>query len=122
MAKKVKGGTKGGTKIDAPSERRKTKPNVIIQGDVVRVWSEVGVTIAVTDDPMQFVRFTFGHERISKNSTAKEIARTANLVDEFNEREVEKRLRKYKRLVRRESAVQDSDDTPGNRAKRRLGR
>lgn len=95
--------------------------SVIILGDSVRVWSEVGVTIAVTDDPPQFLRFTFGHERIAKNGTQEEIRKTATLVDEFNEKELDKRLKKYRRLFRATETVEVSEQpTARERAKARL--
>lgn len=96
---------------------KKSKPNVIIQGDVVRVWSEVGVTVAVTDDPPQFLRFLFGHERIAKNSTQEEIRRTANLIDEFNEGELERRLKKYVRILLRGVDDDEDDETPARKKK-----
>lgn len=98
---------KGTSTVDGPKRSKAVKPNVIIIGDSVRVWSEVGVTVAVSDDPPQFLRFTFGHERIAKNSTQEEIRKTARLVDEFNEFELDRRVSKYKRLILREVAIGD---------------
>lgn len=97
---------KGTTTVDAP----KTRKRKVADGESVRVWSEVGVTVAVSDDPPQFLRFTFGHERLAKNGTQEEIRKTANLVDEFNEAELERRIQKYKRLIRREMEDDDDDD------------
>jgi hypothetical protein len=96
--------------------------SVIILGDSVRVWGSVGVTIAVTDDPPQFLRFEFGHERISKNGTQEEIRKTATLIDEFNEKELDKRLKKYRRLFRSAEAVEPTTDAPTarERAKARI--
>jgi hypothetical protein len=84
---------------------------VILVGNSVRVWSEVGVTIAVTDDPPQFLRFSFGHERIAKSSSQEEIRKTAALVDEFNEAELDRRLAKYRRVVKR-AGSEEHDGKP----------
>jgi len=90
----------------------------------VRVWSEVGLTLAVTDDPPQFIRFAFGHERIAKSDSVEEIRKTAALVDEFNEAELERRIKKYKNLVRRETAEDEpnrvKEGSVRERARRRL--
>lgn len=67
----------------------------------MRVYSEVGVTVAVSEDPPQFVRYTFGHERIARSDSTEEIERTERLVHEVNERMVEKRVRELVRLVKR---------------------
>lgn len=37
------------------------------------VWSEAGVTIAVTDSPPQFVRFSFGAEMQARGSSKKDL-------------------------------------------------
>lgn len=114
---------KGTSTVDAPRSKKVIKPNVIIIGDSVRVWSEVGVTIAVSDDPPQFLRYTFGHERIAKNSTQEEIRKTARLVDEFNEAELERRIDKFARLLRAESVATDEDEeTVRSRVHKRIER
>lgn len=108
--------------VDAPRSKKVPKPNVIIEGDSVRVWSEVGVTIAVSDDPPQFLRYTFGHERLAKNSTQEEIRKTARLVDEFNEAELDRRIGKYARLLRRETGAEDreEEETVRDRVQKRI--
>lgn len=110
--------------VDAPRSKKVIKPNVIIIGDSVRVWSEVGVTIAVSDDPPQFLRYTFGHERIAKNSTQEEIRKTARLIDEFNEAELDRRIGKFSRLLRRESAATDreEEETVRDRVHKRINK
>jgi hypothetical protein len=115
---------KGITKIDAPKPAKTKHGSVIILGESVRVWSEVGVTVAVTDDPPQFLRFTFGHERIAPSSTQTDIKKTEALVNEFNEFILEKRLKQYQRMFRR-SEIQvesESESSPGprERAKARI--
>lgn len=84
-----------------------TKPQ-----DGVRVWSEVGITVAVTDDPPQFLKFSFGHERIAKNDSIEEIRKTARLIDEFNEAELDRRLAHYKKVVMREGETERSERPP----------
>lgn len=79
----------------------------------VRVWSSVGITVAITDDPPQFLKLEFGHERIAKNDTTNELRRVARLIDEFNEAEIEKRVDQYSRLIKRhEVEVGETDPEP----------
>jgi hypothetical protein len=66
----------------------------------VRVWGEVSITIAITDDPPQFVKVTFGHERISPSDTLADLQRTERTINEFNERTVNRRAEHYKRLAK----------------------
>lgn len=70
----------------------------------VRVWGEASVTIAVTDDPPQFVKATFGHERIAPDDKEATIDRYQEKVDRYNERQIEKQVKKYRRLIRRVNA------------------
>lgn len=63
------------------------------------MWGEVSITIAITDDPPQFVKVTFGHERISPSDTLEDIQRTERRINEFNERMVSRRAEQYKRLA-----------------------
>lgn len=84
----------------------------------VRVYSEVGVTIPI-DDTTAHIRFLFGHERFAKNDTQEELKKTAAQVDEFNEAELERRVKKYQRLVRQINA--EEDEEPKN-ARRRSSR
>lgn len=66
----------------------------------VRVWAEVGVTVAVSEDPPQFVKFLFGHERIAPNDKPDTIERYERLCYEACESVVEKRVRKIKRMMK----------------------
>lgn len=88
-------------KVPAQRPAAATKQGgVILVGDSVRVWSEIGVTLPIGDTTAH-IRFSFGHERVAKNSTQAEIARTSDLVDEFNEKELDKRLTKHVRTIKR---------------------
>lgn len=69
--------------------------------DSVRVWCEAGVTLAVTDNPPQFVRFTVGMERMSPRSDADSVARAERALYRQCEEIVETRVRALARLVRR---------------------
>lgn len=111
---------KGVTKRDAPREGLTKRGSVIILGDSVRVWSEVGVTIAVTDEPPQFLRFTFGHERIAKSSSQADVVKAEALVDEFNEKILDKRLKKYRRMFRSSDVSETAKEGPRERAAKRI--
>lgn len=79
----------------------------------VRVWSEVGVTVCITDDPPQYLKFTFGHERLAKSGSQVELQKTARQIDEFNEAEIEKRIDQYTRLIKaHEIEVGETDPEP----------
>ncbi len=100
---------------------------VILLGDNVRVWSQIGVTLPLGEDTTAHLRFDFGHERIAKKGTDDELRRVAALVDEFNEAELERRLSKYLRLIDRVLEGGDDDDedekpkgSPRERARKRL--
>lgn len=80
----------------------------------MRVWGEAGVTVAITENPPQFVKVLFGHERIAPNDDAETIKRYTALIDAYNEEIVEKQVEKYKRL-----ALAVSEDEPETRRPRR---
>lgn len=48
-----------------------------------RIWAEAGVTVAVTDSPPQFVRFSFGMERTARGRSKDAIVREEELLFEF---------------------------------------
>lgn len=81
------------------------------------MWGEVGVTVAITENPPQYVKVMFGHERIAPNDDATTLRRTRALVDEYNQEVVEEQVEKYKRLALAASAVEDDEVPP--RQKRR---
>lgn len=69
------------------------------RGRPTQVWGEVCVTIAVGD--MQFVKFTFGHERTAPNDDQETISRYERMIHRKNEEVVARRVEEYKRLVER---------------------
>ena len=69
----------------------------------VRVWAEVGITLAVTQDPPQYVKFLFGHERIAPDDKKDTIARYQSMVIENCEETVEKEVKRLSRIVKRAS-------------------
>jgi hypothetical protein len=71
---------------------------VVPMGRRVRVWSETTVTLAVTQDPPQFVKYTFGSERMVPNN-AKAIADAERRIHEFNVEVVTARVQDYAELV-----------------------
>lgn len=87
----------------------------------VRMGSEVGVTLPI-EDTTAHIRFSFWSERLAKNDSQEELKRTAALIDEFNEAELERRVRKYQRLIRRVSEDDDDEDTKHSGARRRSAR
>lgn len=89
----------------------------------VRVWSEVGVTLPIGDTYAHF-RVSFGHERISPTDSTKDLKETTNLVDEFNEEQLDKMLRKYSRMVREalEEVTEESLPDRQKQARKKLGR
>lgn len=96
----------------APSTRR--KPRV---GGPVRVWSECGVTVAVTDDPPQFIRFTTGHERVAPNDKPATVRRVEREIYEDCEKIVERRTKQLIKLV--QAASTPSAGLPASRRSRR---
>jgi hypothetical protein len=92
MAEKTK---KTSTKTTDRSHARKRSTGEVIVG------SEVGVTLPIGDSTAH-LRFSFWHERISPSDSEEDIKATAALVDDFNEAEIERRVKKYRRLVKRE--------------------
>lgn len=81
----------------ARDETKSTKP--ILNAEGVRIGSEIGVTLPIGDTTAH-IRFSFWSERICANNPAA-IKRTVNLVAEFNDEELNKRLDEYIRQVRR---------------------
>lgn len=97
MAKMVKKETPTApAKGRTPSSRRGLK-----RSTPVRVWSEASITVAVTSDPPQFVKFTHGFEMMSPSDTQEDIKKTELRIYKACEEIVDKRSRKLARLVRR---------------------
>lgn len=87
----------------------------------VRIYVEAGVTMAVTDDPPQFVRFTCGQERIVPDDSEETVARYERIAYEACEAIVERRVRRLARLIRRVQSEEESD-TPTTAPTSRRGR
>ena len=110
---------KSGNDQDADDMDLQTDGGTLRMADgSVRVWSSVGVTIPIQNDPPAFLRFSFGHERIAKKGTAAEVSRVADAVDEFNENELQKRLKKYVRMVRVISNDPEHEEKPKGKGKK----
>ena len=67
----------------------------------VRVWGEAGITVAVSGDPPQFLKVMFGHERIAPSDSKVVLDKYEKLVNDYNEEVVERRAKRYRRLIRR---------------------
>lgn len=70
-------------------------------GKAVNVWGEVSITVAITDDPPQFIKVTFGHERVAPSDDDETISRYERRIHRKNEEVVERRAEQLKRLVER---------------------
>lgn len=101
--------------VKKPTTKKKVSSMTLPDG-TVRVWSTVGATLPIPDSYGN-IKFSFGHERIAKSSSQEEIRKTALLVDEFNEAELERRLKKYRRLFDR-VMTEDEDDKPAHESVR----
>lgn len=102
-----------------PTTKRKISTAAQADG-TVRVWSTVGATLPIPESYGN-IKFSFGHERIAKSGAQEEIRKTALLIDEFNEAELERRLKKYRRLFDR-VMNEDEDDAPAHESVRERAR
>lgn len=66
----------------------------------VRVWSEASVTIAVSENPNQYLKFTHGFEKMAPNDSSAAIARTEREIYEACERVLDRRVKRIARLIR----------------------
>lgn len=108
------------TKGKTTTDRSHAKPKVTRDHRGVVVGSEIGVTLPIGDTTAH-LRFSFWHERIAKSDSADEIRRTASLVDDFNEAELDRRTKKYLRLIARimnEDDDEEEDDEPKKKGKK----
>lgn len=69
----------------------------------VKVWGEVGIKLSFEYNS---VTYTFGHERISPDSSSASIKKTETLINELNEEVLSQRMEQYKRLVKRSLRTQ----------------
>lgn len=88
--------TSRGGKGTTPSSRRSLRKRT-----PVRVWSEASITVSVTSEPPQFIKFTHGFEMMSPSDTQEDIKRTEARIFKTCEEIVDKRARKLARIVRR---------------------
>lgn len=72
------------------------------------------MTIAVTDDPPQFVKVTFGHERIAKSDSEAEVLKAERIINETCNKVVERRVGEFAQLVRRQMA--GGEEPPARRS------
>lgn len=68
------------------------------------VYSEASVTICVDPTHNEFLKFTFGHERLSPSDSEADLKRTEAAAWKFNEAVIDKRARKIQRLIRQIAA------------------
>lgn len=66
----------------------------------MRSWSECSVTVAVSDDPPQFIKFTHGFEMMSPSDSTEDLRNTERHIYETCEKIVNERVRKLRRLMR----------------------
>lgn len=90
-----KGGTSPTGEGRSGSSRSRTR-----EDGPVRVWSECGVTVAVTENPPQFIRFLTGAERIAPDSSETTRKRVEAALYAELELTVDKRVKKMVRLVK----------------------
>lgn len=87
-----------------PGEGSSTTRASSAKSSSVRVYVECGVTIAVTDDPPQYVKVTIGQERIAANGTNEAVERAERMAYQSCEALIEKRVVTLTRMVRRVAA------------------
>lgn len=89
----------GASRSSTPAARRQVEAGSRTSGPV-RVWSSASVTVAVSDDPPQFVKFEHGFEMMSPNDTDAAIRRTEQKIYDTCEAVINRRLKKLRRLMR----------------------
>lgn len=77
------------------------------ESDQVFVYSECSITVCVDRTANEFLKFTFGHERLSPSDSEADLIRTEKAAWTFNEAVVDKRSRQIKRLIRQIGADRD---------------
>lgn len=89
----------GPSRSSTPAARRQMRPGSRTSGPV-RVWSSASVTVAVSDDPPQFIKFEHGFEMMSPNDTDAAIKRTEAKIYATCEAIIDRRVKKLRRLIR----------------------
>lgn len=84
----------------------------------VRVWGEVGATVCVDPDNRNFIRFTFGHERIAPDDDPETLERYEALVYEYCEMKAEKRMRQLVRLTKAIANAPEQEQAPSTKKAR----
>lgn len=90
---------------------------LVSESGQVKVWGYVGVKVPIPDLDYGMFEFGFGHERWAKSGTQEDILNASRLVDEFNENQLDRLLRKYLRQLRRINR-EESDDPPKKKSKK----
>lgn len=104
----------------AKVEKTQPRGRQRLEDGTVRVWSTCGATVPIPDT-YGSIRFSFGHERIARSDSQEQIRKTENLIHEFNEATLEKRITQYLRMFKRIEGEVDADDgSVSYRAKARL--
>lgn len=99
------------------ASRNLSKPRASVKERGLVMGSEVGMSIPI-GDTFAHLRFSFWHERISPSDSIADLKATAELIEEFNEEELDRRVRKMKRLVRQILNEDDDDDKRKGRRKK----
>lgn len=95
----------------AEKERSKKRTVRKATDGMVVVGSEIGVSLPI-GDTFAHIRFSFWSERLCRDDR-ESVRKTAAEVDEFNERELDRRLSKHVKMVRAAlRETYDEDDDP----------
>lgn len=81
----------------------------------VRVGSECGITVRISDDN-EYLRVSFWHERVAPDDSLETLKRTTELINEYNEEMVNKLATKYARLA---ATVRERESAPAAVRRRR---
>lgn len=108
-------------KHNLPPDKGTARKRAVRAGERIIVGSEVGITIPIGDTTAH-LRTSFWSERFAKSDSAKDLKAAAELVDEFNEVELDRRVKKYKRIIERilQEEDEDDEDTPRARARTKM--
>lgn len=88
----------------------------------VRVWAEVGATLCIDPDNRQFIRFTFGHEKIAPNDEPETLRETEQEVYAFCNEVAEQRLSELAALARQVSGLPEPVSARPSRSKTKKAR
>lgn len=81
----------------------------------VRCWSSIGLTLPLEGIDYGSYRIDFGHERISPADDQDSLNETFALIEELNERKLDRAIRKHQRLV---AQVMNEEAAPRRRRSR----